>query len=704
MKKSVKINLLVMMIIALTVGVLSIFFGGASQNVIVYNEGRPWNYPALIAPFDIPIEYDSVTKQQKIDSIMANFAPLYVFNERKQQRALDTISASLNELSVVSSGVKQRVMDATNKVFEDGIVDNNTSNKIIKGQLAKVRVLTNSKGNESKIVDAHTLKSTAEAYSYIDSVAGLNVIQSAPLSQILHNSLVPNLEYDKAKNESLLEDTVSRATAAHGIKLMGERIIDYGEIVTAQKYSLIKTYERLSAEQNSNNLVRRFSLLGNIVVILLLLIVMYLYIRYMHPRVYGSLRHMVFLFSFVFLFVLLVYVIAHLRSGLLYLIPFALVPIVVTVFFNISLGFFTHMIVVLISSLVAPDASDFVIMQFLAGVIALLSIKGLMQRSQLVVCAFFIFLCYSVTYAAQYITRNGTFAAFDWHVILYFAVNCIVLSFAYFGIFIVEKIFGFTSQVTLVELSDINNPVLRELSENCPGTFQHSLQVATLAGEAARLVGANVQLVRAGALYHDIGKINNPAFFTENQGGVNPHDALMPEQSASIVISHVTDGLQRAEKAGLPQVIKDLIAQHHGKGVTRYFYSMACKQSATGNVDPAPYTYPGPNPQSREAVILMMADACEAATKSLGIPNEENITNIVNKIVESQVSSGLFSESPMSFKDIAVVKESLIKRLLTFYHARVSYPDEVQPAMSGEASETEADTTPEAEAEVEQEV
>ena len=241
-----------------------------------------------------------------------------------------------------------------------------------------------------------------------------------------------------------------------------------------------------------------------------------------------------------------------------------------------------------------------------------------------------------------------------------------------------EKIFGFTSQVTLVELSDINNPVLRELSENCPGTFQHSLQVATLAGEAARKVGANVQLVRAGALFHDIGKINNPAFFTENQSGVNPHDVLQPDQSALIVISHVTDGLQRAEKANLPQVIKDLIAQHHGKSKTRYFYNKALKQSATGNVDPAPYTYPGPNPQTREAAILMMADACEAAAKSLTIPNEENITNIVNKIIDSQVSDGMFNESPISFKEINEVKNCLIKRLLTFYHTRVSYPDDVK--------------------------
>ena len=678
MKNTAKINLTVMLLIAVTVGVLSLFFGGASSDALVYSEGRPWNYPKLIAPFDIPIEYDSVSASRIKDSIDTNFAPIFYEDEAREMKAMENITASLEEIGGVSASMKNKILESAQRVFDDGIVDNATRSKINSGAIKNVRVI-NKQGNEFRAVDAHSLRSTMDAYSYIDSVAGINMSQGPDLSQLIHSRLTTNLEYDKEKTEAQLEEAYKLALAPHGVKLTGERIIDYGEIVTAQKYALIKTYERMSAERNINNAVRRFSVLGNLVVIALILLVYFLYIKIMYPNVYRSLRHMTFLFSFVLVIVLVVYVIAHFRSGLLYLVPFALVPIVVTVFFSIPLGFFTHMVVVLISLLVAPEPSDFVIMQFLAGAIAIVSIKGLMQRSQLVVCAFFIFLCYSVTYVAQYLARNGTLEAFDWHVILYFAVNSIVLSFAYFGIFIVEKIFGFTSQVTLVELSDINNPVLRELSENCPGTFQHSLQVATLAGEAAHQVGASVQLVRAGALYHDIGKIENPGFFTENQSGVNPHDVLTPEQSAAIVISHVTDGLQRAERANLPQVIKDMIVQHHGCGRTRYFYTMACKQSPTGTVDPAPYTYPGPNPQTREAAILMMADSCEAATKSLPVPNEENITNLVNKIIDGQVAEGLFNESPISFKDIAVVKASLIKRLLTFYHTRVSYPEDIKP-------------------------
>jgi len=274
----------------------------------------------------------------------------------------------------------------------------------------------------------------------------------------------------------------------------------------------------------------------------------------------------------------------------------------------------------------------------------------------------------------------------------YFLINCVILSFAFLIIPIVEKIFGFTSSMTLLELADINSPLLRQLSTNCPGTFQHSLQVANLAGEAALKIGANMQLARAGALYHDIGKIKNPAFFTENQIGENPHDHLVrPEDSAKIVIDHVTNGLKLADEADLPKVVKDLIAQHHGKGITRYFYYKAREARPDTEVDPAPFTYPGPNPQTKEAAILMMADACEAATKSLSDHSDEAIAAMVGKIIDSQVADGLLREAPISFRDVETIKQLIIERLRTAYRARVSYPSDVK-RNSGEAPA--ADTTP----------
>lgn len=679
MKHSLKTKVIVMLLIVFTVGVLSCFLVGGHNDELVYEEGSPWTYAKLIAPFDIPIEYDTVSKKRIMDSIDAAFVPIFTVRNDIKNKSLSEIESSLSEIGSLKSHVKNLIVADANRVFDAGIIDIDTHNKILKKEITKLRIITD-KGNQYYEVDASQVFSDQEAYTEImDTASLMSIPEERQISEILYQNIKPTLVYDSVRSNAQREEEYKVRLAPHGMKVTGERIIDYGEKVTPQTYTLLKTYERLRAEKNLTNPVKRFSSYGNILLLFLILFSYYLYIRFLDPKVYESLRSMVFLFSFILLFVLIVYLITLLRPGFMYLVPFALVPIVVTIFFNTSLGFLTHMVVVLLSSFVAPESIDFVIMQFLAGTIAVVSIKGLMQRSQLVVCAFFILLCYIVTYVAQCVVRYGAIETIDWHVLLYFAVNCIVLSFAYFVIFIVEKIFGFTSQVTLVELSDINNEVLRELSENCPGTFQHSLQVATLAGEAARKIGANVQLVRAGALYHDIGKIDNPAFFTENQSGVNPHDVLNPSQSAAIVISHVTDGLKRAEKAKLPQVIKDLIVQHHGTSKTRYFYNKALRQSATGNVPTESYTYPGPNPMTREAAILMMADACEAGTKSLPSPDEESITEMVNKIIESQVADGMFNDAPISFKDIKEVKECLIKRLLTFYHTRVSYPEDVKP-------------------------
>jgi putative nucleotidyltransferase with HDIG domain len=336
---------------------------------------------------------------------------------------------------------------------------------------------------------------------------------------------------------------------------------------------------------------------------------------------------------------------------------------------------------VLICSLVASShQAEFIIMQFLAGIIAIASVKELTKRTQLVQCAVVIFMAYSITYIAMTLINEGNFNKIDQYYFGYFLINCVILFSAFFIIPIIERVFGFTSSMTLLELTDINSPLLRKLSTNCPGTFQHSLQVANLAGEAALTIGANMQLARTGALYHDIGKTENPAFFTENQIGENPHDHLVrPEDSAKIVIEHVANGLKLADEAGLPKVIKDLIAQHHGKGVTRYFYYKAREANPDREVDPAPFTYPGPNPQTKEAAILMMADACEAATKSLTDHSEESIAAMVGKIIDGQIADGLLRETPISFRDVETIKKLFVERLRTSYHVRVSYPSDVKP-------------------------
>lgn len=664
---------------AATVGVTSLFFVHNTSDALVYEQGRPWNYPKLTAPFDIPIHYDSIATKRITDSIDNEFVPIFRDTGISDSQ-VNKLYKALSELDGISPATTTAIVNLTREMYSAGIVDNETSESIANGKLPQVRLLD---GNEMTSIETAAFRSSRDCYAHIDSTLTTPEQQSALDRVQIYKYLQPNFEADSTRNRELLDDSYKVALAPHGIKQKGEKIIDYGDIVTPQRFVLIKTYEQMMNERELSPDGKHYSIVGYIAIFTLLMIVFYIFMRAFKPEIFWNIKKMVLLITSILVFVSLVYGVTRLRMGFIYLVPFTLVPIVITTFTDSRVGFFVHMIVVLLCSFVMQDSDDFIIMQFMAGIVAAASVQALMRRSQLVRCAFFIFLIYSASYVASLIFNKGNLQSLDWQMFLFYGINCTVLSFAYFGIFIIEKIFGFTSIVTLVELSDINNPVLRELSQHCPGTFQHSLQVANLAGEAAHEVGANVQLTRAGALYHDIGKIENPAFFTENQTGVNPHDALLPEQSAHIIIQHVADGLKRAERERLPQVIRDFITEHHGKSRVKFFYRKAQDAAPEGTVvDPAPYTYPGPNPRSREAAIVMMADACEAAAKSLQEPTEENISAVVNRIIDGMIAEGLFNQSPISFKDIQTVKTCLVARLRTFYHMRVSYPDDIRPLAS----------------------
>jgi putative nucleotidyltransferase with HDIG domain len=353
-----------------------------------------------------------------------------------------------------------------------------------------------------------------------------------------------------------------------------------------------------------------------------------------------------------------------------------MLPIIIRVFLDSRTAFHTHIITLCICSTYLSYPYEFLLLQAAAGIVAIYSLRELSQRSQLFRTAFFVAVTYCAIYFAYELTTESNLTKLNGTMYIYFAINSILLLFTYPLLFLFEKIFGFTSNVTLVELSNINNPLLRRLSETVPGTFQHSMQVANLAAEAANRIGAKSQLVRTGAFYHDIGKMENPIYFTENQsGGINPHKDLAYEESARIIISHVTDGLKIAEKYDLPKVIKDFIVTHHGKGKVKYFY-ISWKNAHPGEEpDEAAFTYPGPNPFTRETAILMMADAVEASSRSLPEYTAKSISTLVDKIIDTQMGEGFFRECPITFKDIATVKAVFKEKLMTIYHTRISYPE-----------------------------
>lgn len=674
MKKIFGIGNDVIVRVLLAVGAIALIsYFLPKENKIDYNYalGRPWNYSLLTAPFDIPINLDSASAARQRDSINRTFVAIYKHDTSVDRKAILELQQALQGTSL-SGQKRNHLIESVRRIYVDGIVDNATYDRIAAGALPEVRFVVN---NVAEPTSTANMRSVRSAYAMLDSIFPDADTQTAIDRVRITRYLIPNVICDSAESKRMIDQLYQKALAPIGVMQKGERIIDRGDVVTPQTFELLKTYERLAEDRLVKREDFRYTIFGQIAIITLLIVAFYLFLRYFRWRIFNDNRKMLFLMSFLTLFTIASYgVIAALGSGL-YVMPFAVVAVIFTTFFDSRTALFAHIIEVMLCSLVVPYPLEFIMLQFFAGVTAIITVQELSKRSQLVQCAIYIFLIYSLVYVALHVISDGDFSKVSRYVIGCFGINVVLFSFSYVLIFLIEKMFGFTSTVTLVELTDINNPILRELSEKCPGTFQHSMQVSSLAAEAAHAIGANSQLLRAGALYHDIGKIDNPAFFTENQRGENPHKALTPDLSARIVIEHVQNGLRRAVKEKLPQIIMDFITQHHGCGKAKYFFNQAQNASPDTPIDPEPYTYPGPNPNSKETSILMMADATEAASRSLTDHSDEAISNLVSRIIDSQIADGLFKDSPISFRDVEIIKRTFTERLRTIYHTRIAYPE-----------------------------
>lgn len=663
-KRSVMVRVLVML--AATV-VITYFFPQPESSHYYYEEGRPWNYAKLIAPFDIPIHADSATINAARDSLDARFIPVYTIN----QQIVDSVISQLPYIP--GTNLKAALSSHLRKAYSSGVVDSRTRENIVEGKLKNVRILE--KNILSEMSTRHFL-SPRDIYLYLDSVITDPALHQYFASANLPELLRPNIIYDETQSRRNYEYDYLTLTADRGVIQQGQTVIDKGAIVTSQDFTNLKTYEAMvEARVVKDGKNDWLMLLGQFSYVAMLLGVLFLYLLFHTPKIFAELKSMIFIYTLITVFFLLAYALNTFVISGIYIAPMAIVPILVLVFFDGRTALMVSATLTLISSAITSFPLEFIFLQFCASAAAVYSLRELSQRSQLLRTAAFVAAAYVTGYLSLELLMNGTFEGFSWRMLIFLIVNAALTSTAYVLMSAVERVFGFISVVTLVELADINNPLLRQLNDECPGTFQHSLQVSNLASDAAKRIGANEQLVRAGAMYHDVGKLGNPAFFTENQHGVNPHDALPPEKSARIVIDHVIDGLRRANKAGLPGVIQDFIREHHGRGKAKYFYYTYCNQHPDETVDPAPFTYPGPNPHSRETAVLMMADAVEAASRSLSEHTPKTISDLVNKIIDGQIAEGMFAESPLEFRDIPLIKEAFIKRLKTIYHSRIVYPD-----------------------------
>lgn len=638
-----------------------------------YEIGRPWGYDLLTAPTDMPIYLDSVRCMEIRDSVNRTFSPVVTRNTATEESAISKVNEALANVEGFGTTSRASVMATIKSVYSTGIINSRLASRIQSGHLKTVRTIKN---NVTSEIDATTFLSPKGAYSRIDSLF-TNPDFKAAFAQIgLAKIIVPNIEVDTIASNKLRDEIYNKAVAPTGLIHEGERIIDRGEIVTPQIYTNLKQFERIVSERQSrgesNGL---YVFLGKIGFIVLSLLSLFFFLRIFRPQYFASTKTTVLIYMLIGVFVIANHFIGSHFDGGSYIIPYTIIPIVILTFFDTRTALAVHIVTIFLSAVAVGSQFEFLFMQWTAGVTAVYSLKDLTRRSQLLRTAALVFLAYIVSYVTVELMTIGTVSDYIKRILLFTGINAVLISFVYFLIFVFEKTFRFTSVMTLIELADTNSHLLQKLSEECPGTFQHSMSVSTLAAEAARAVGANVQLVRTGALYHDIGKIDNSAFFTENQKGVNPHDSLDPVSSAKIIISHVTNGIKRAEKENLPEPIRAFIAEHHGKGVTRYFYNTWRNAHPDEEIDPAPFSYPGPNPQSRETSILMMADSVEAASRSLREHTAEAITALVNRIIGEQIAEGLHDDSNISFRDIKLIKKAFISRLAIIYHARVEYPE-----------------------------
>lgn len=639
-----------------------------------YEQGRPWRYNSLIATFDFPVYKTPDEVKAERDSALSQFQPFYTEDVQIAQRQIAAFETAwrAGRFGDVPAHCLNHVDKMLRGVYEAGMVPSADLSQMAKERTPGVRVV---EGTEAVTRPITELYSTRSAYEYIVYADTINFPRELLARCNINEYLSPNLSIDSAKTSAVREDLLAAVSPASGMVQSGQRIIDRGEIISAEQYKILQSFERETVRRNDPSKGMWQVVTGQVMFVLCVIVAFVFYLRLFRREYLRSPHSILLLSSLIAIFPLITYAMVDQKFLNVYMVPYAMVPIFVRIFMDSRTAYMTMVCSVILSSLALHSNYEFVVVQFMSGMTAIYALRDLTERSQLLRVALAVFVTSSAIMLGYDLSQGIEFSHLDRSMYVYNAVNGVLLLFAYPLLYMIEKLFGFTSSVTLVELSNTNNSVLRRMSKVAQGTFVHSLQVANLAAEVADKIGAKPQLVRTGALYHDIGKILNPAFFTENQTGVNPHDELTEERSAQIIISHVTEGLKLADKYHLPKVIRDFISTHHGRSQVKYFYIQWKNKHQGEEPDAKLFTYPGPNPFTREQAILMMCDAVEASSRSLKEFTEESIKELVNRIIDGQVQAGYFRECPITFRDIADAKRVLAESLKTIYHTRIAYPE-----------------------------
>lgn len=657
--------------------ILVLFLPKGGYNNYEYRIGEPWDEAQVIAQDSFPVYKSETQLKRESDSLRNYYEPYFEIDNSLYEKQAARLKDAFRNLSQdrVPPYYLPHLLEKLKHLYTQGIVDAEDYDVLKKEDTRQVWLFENNESQPRFVKQLFTEKS---AYEYImteeDSIRyNHNSLMHCGLERFIQ----PNLVYDAEKSLQQRQEIDAQLVPYIGQVQVGQKLVDHGQIVDEYTFCVLQSMERFQKSHSLSNKERLFQLAGEVTYIAIMMILLLFYFEQFRSDYLASPRYILLVVSQCIIFPLVTYTFMSHSFMNVFVIPYCILPIFIRVFMDSRTAFISHTISILICAVALHHPYEFIVTQLVAGMVAIYSLRQLSQRSELVRAAALVTVASLITYFCIELIHGSPYSSngFERWTYIFILLAGILSLLSYTLLMPIERIFGFTSNVTLVELSNINNTILRRLSEEAPGTFQHSMQVANLAAEVANSIGAKSQLVRTGALYHDIGKLENPVFFTENQSGTNPHDSLPYEQSAQIIIQHIKNGLRLADKYRLPSVIKGFISTHHGRSMAKYFYVSYKNDYPDKEIDDRMFTYPGPNPTTLEQAILMMADSIEAASRSLPEYTEDSLNNMVEKIIDDQVSSGYFAQCPISFLEIADAKEIFKTKLRTMYHTRIQYPE-----------------------------
>ncbi|WP_437822877.1 HD family phosphohydrolase [Tenacibaculum mesophilum] len=658
----------------ITVIAIVYLFPKGGQFKYDFRQGKPWQYDNLYAPFDFAIQKTTEEIEEEKNELKNSSKKYFVVDTSIKEEVTHSFTNQVKSIDSLSTNVIRDIIregeKLINKIYVHGFLDDASIDKADREDVIVLR-----KGNSIDDVLFSRLVQSKDILSFLrTNTEGLQYYKQRLLINYLSNNLRPNVTYDYKYSEKELNERFQGISYAKGKVSKGELIILKGDIVEGRKYNVLKSYEVASSSRIWTKSNYYWIVFGYTILVALALLMLLLFLERYRFETFNDNNKVTFIFFNIFLMIFVQTMVVKYNSGYLYVVPLSILPIVLKAFFDARLGLFTHVLTVLLLGFIVPNSFEFIYLHIIAGIVTILTVSELYKRASLFMSIGQITLIYMVTYFAFSILKEGNADKINWMYFGLFAANGLLSFLAVFFIYFYEKLFGLVSDVTLLELSNTNSKLLRDLNEKAPGTFQHSMQVANLAEAAANEIGANSMLVRTGALYHDIGKMVKPMYFTENQStGVNPHNDLLPVDSARIILDHVINGIEIAKKYKLPDRIIDFIRTHHGTSVTYYFYKQ--EQENNPDVNIQKFQYQGPIPFSKETAILMMCDAAEAASKSLKNPTAQSIDVLIDRIIDKQKNDNQFINSDITFREIEKIKKIIKNKLMNIYHLRVEYPE-----------------------------